>query len=203
VAILNPVQQLKTLYGSDEMKPLFVDVPEMQFLMIDGDGDPHSSETFHHALDELYSTAYTLKFALRDAGIGPEYDVAPAEALFWSTAGASLRPGERSELQWTLLLAQPDFVRATHVADAAKVLRDKRGEDAADGPRLARFHEGRVAQIMHVGPHKDQSISIAKLLDFIRASGCRPTGKHHHIYLSDPRRCGSEPMHVVFRQPVA
>ncbi|HPC77589.1 MAG TPA: GyrI-like domain-containing protein, partial [bacterium] len=44
--------------------------------------------------------------------------------------------------------------------------------------------------------------TIEKLHNFIKENGYELRGKHHEIYLSDPRRSAPEKLKTVIRQPV-
>src|SRR5690606_41710867 len=65
----------------DEIR--IVDVPELQYLMIDGHGDPNTSPVFTEAVETLYPVAYTLKFASKRT-LGRDYVVMPLEGQRWA-----------------------------------------------------------------------------------------------------------------------
>ncbi|MBM3473101.1 MAG: hypothetical protein FJX75_07545 [Armatimonadetes bacterium] len=193
---------LKHLYSASA-KPQMVEVPEMTFLMIDGAGDPNTSQAFQEAMGALYGTAYTLKFMLKKGAEDPvDFAVMPPEGLWWCEGREDFCMEEKGKWLWTLMIALPDFVTAEHFAEACRQLRERKDPPGLDKLRLERFCEGLCAQVMHLGPYADEPATIAKLHAFIAEQGQSPGGKHHEIYFSDPRRTPPEKMKTILRQPV-
>jgi hypothetical protein len=195
-------RELSRLYRPGR-HPALVDVPELAFLMIDGHGDPNVSVDYKQAIEALYSVSYALKFAIKRAPGGVDYAVMPLEGLWWSEDSADFLPSAESDWLWTAMIMQADEVSAEMVDDAIDTARRKRTLPAADKLRLARFHEGMAAQLMHVGPYAEEPPTIERLHAFISAEGYVLQGKHHEIYLGDPRRSAPEKLRTVIRQPVA
>jgi hypothetical protein len=195
-------RELSRLYrpGRD---PALVDVPELAFLMIDGHGDPNVSVEYREAIEALYAISYTLKFAIKKAPGGVDYAVMPLEGLWWSEDPADFLTGTKSHWLWTAMIMQADEVSTEMVVDAIDTARRKRALPAADKLRLARFHEGMAAQLMHTGPYAEEAPNIERLHAFISAEGYALGGKHHEIYLGDPRRSAPEKLRTIIRQPVA
>ena len=173
-------------------EPELVDVPERLLLMADGRGAP-ASEAFQRAVNALYSISYTLKYALKAEGV--ERRVGTLEGLWW-VEGGDFSYADRSNWAWTVMIEQPDEITADRVEATA-------GERHVDVPvRLERFHEGRSAQVLHVGPYSDEPSTVGRLHAFIAEQGLRPAGRHHEIYLSDARRTAPERLRTILRQPV-
>lgn len=201
MAKLDYIKDFKTLYNPSVKEASMVETPDMNFLMIDGAGDPNTAVEFKEAVEALYGAAYTLKFSIKKAG-GPEYSVAPLEGLWWMEDMNQFSMDNKDAWLWTVMIPQPDFVTRAQVDTAIADLKKKKNPPALPKLRFERFSEGKSAQIMHIGPFADEAPTILKLHEFIRANGCELTGKHHEIYLSDPRRCAPEKMKTVIRQPV-
>lgn len=182
-------------------KPEIVDIPPMQFLMLDGRGDPNTVPEYTAAVQALYSTAYTIRFALKNAGIA-EYSVPALEGLWWVDELDAFSYIERRNWRWTMMIMQPDVVtREVFEAGRTEALR-KKGEAAIELIRLESFDEGLAAQIMHIGPYSAEPPTIEHLHRFVEDSGYRLRDKHHEIYLSDPRRTDPAKMKTVLRHPV-
>jgi hypothetical protein len=194
-------KEIARLYKPSATACEIVDVPKMRFLMIDGSGDPNTSHEFQEAIQALYGVSYTLKFTLKKSG-GPEFRVAPLEALWWSDASGRLDASDKAGWSWTAMLRQPDFVEPAAIADATAQAKAKRELPALPKMRFETFREGLSAQIMHVGPYAAETPTIEKLHAFIAEQGCEPVGKHHEIYLGDPRRAAPEKLKTVIRQPI-
>lgn len=183
------------------VEPAFVDVPDLPFLMIDGMGDPNTDARYAAALHGLYSVAYGVRFALKRQD-GVDAPVLPLEGLWWVPDMSLFSVGDKSAWHWTLLIPQADAVTPALVAARAAAARDK-GEAAAADVRLERWVEGRCAQVLHRGPYTDEGPTIERLHAFIAEQGCVLTGKHHEIYLGDPRRTRPDRLRTIIRQPVA
>jgi hypothetical protein len=199
------VKQLRPLYAPSARHAAIVEVPELAFLMIDGRGDPNTSEAYRDALGALYGVAYTLKFTLKKADPEHDFKVAPLEGLWWGDAEqpslAELQEN-RDSWNWMMMIALPDVVTAAEVAAAVEAAARRRPLPAAAGGRQERFFEGLAAQIMHVGPYSAEAPTIERLHAFVEGQGYELHGRHHEIYLGDPRRTAPERLKTVIRHPV-
>jgi DNA-binding PadR family transcriptional regulator len=193
--------ELRDLYAGKPGACRLVDVPDLGFLMIDGEGDPNTSPEYAAALQTLYAAAYALKFSAKAAGL--DFVVTPAEGLWWTTEETSAPgvPGARWLWRWTMMLALPDEIDADRVGATIATL-DPARAPALDRLRYERFHEGRAMQVLHVGPYSAEAPTIAALHAAIAEQGYRAVGRHHEIYLGDPRRSAPEKLKTILRQPV-
>ena len=198
---IDHTRTLRDLYGAPR-EPTLVDVPELAFLMIDGHGDPNTAATYREAIDALYGVSFTMRFAVT-AGGGPAYKVMPLESLWWSVDGVGPLAADRSAWSWTAMIMQPPPVTAAAIEAAKATAAARRPLPAVERMRWARLREGRAAQMMYVGPWRDEGPAIARLHAFIAARGLVPTGLHHEIYLGDPRRTAPERLRTIIRQPVS
>ncbi len=180
-----------------------LDVPAMRYLMVDGKGDPNTSHEYADALAALYPVAYRLKFASKRE-LDRDYVVPPLEALWWAsdmTTFTSAR--DKSQWLWTTMIMTPDWVTAEMVDEALTAVAAKDRPDALDQVRLERLEEGRCVQTLHIGPYDEEGPVLADMHGrFIPEAGLRMTGKHHEIYLSDPRRVEPAKLRTILRQPV-
>jgi hypothetical protein len=195
------LKQLKHLYhpGKD---PAVVDVPQINFLMIDGLGDPNHSIEYQEALEGLFSLAYTLKFAFKKAE-GIDFGVLPLEGLWWVDDMRLFNIEAKSDWYWTMMIAQPDGITSEWVERArTEAIRKKKECSALERIRFESYAEGLSVQLMHTGPFAEEGPNIARLHDFIKLQGCELRGKHHEIYLSDFRRTAPEKLKTVIRQPM-
>jgi hypothetical protein len=177
-----------------------VDVPAMNFAMVDGSGDPNTSEEFQEAMGVLYPVSYTLKFMLKPTGF--DYTVAPPEGLWWSESMEDFVRLDKSRWQWTVMIMQPEPVTPDLFDRGVATVKEKKDPPGLERLRLETYDEGHSAQILHVGPYAEEGPTIERLHAFIKAQGCRPCGKHHEIYLGDPRRAAPEKLKTIIRQPV-
>ncbi|SFS01555.1 hypothetical protein SAMN04487783_0562 [Agrococcus baldri] len=180
-----------------------VEVPPLQYLMIDGHGDPNAAPAYREALEALYPLAYALKFASRRE-LGRDYVVMPFEGL-WSAADmdAFTVARDKSRWDWTLLMLVPDWIDRALVDKAADAVRTKGAPVRLDEIRLAPLEEGRCVQTLHVGAFDDEGPVLERMHAWLEAEGLRMSGRHHEIYLSDARRVEPARLRTILRQPVA
>ena len=196
-------KELKHLYRPSAKKVEAVDVPRMNFLMIDGKGDPSTSQEFKDAIGVLYPLSYTLKFMIKKGGIGVDYGVLPLEGLWWADDMSSFVDDRREHWQWTLMIMQPELVTEQMVQEANAQVLKKKNPVSLPLVRFESFEEGKVAQILHVGPFSEEGPSVEKVHAFIEESGSHRRGKHHEIYLSDIRRAAADNWKTIIRQPMS
>ena len=204
-------KDLKYLYTPAAKKIELVDVPPMNFLMLDGaiepDKAPGTSPLFAGNMQALYAAAYTLKFSLKLRQENPlDYPVMALEGLWWIEDGTFdlQKPGN---WKYTVMIMQPDQVTPVAFADALVQLRKKKGDQPVFSRlRLARYHEGLSVQAMHIGPYATEPQTIAKMQSFMETHGCKDLvgldGKHHEIYLGDPRRADPARLKTILRHPI-
>ncbi|MDA2978367.1 MAG: GyrI-like domain-containing protein [Actinomycetota bacterium] len=194
-------KMLKHLYQPSSKGFVIVDVPEMQFLKVDGRGDPGTSEDYGRAVEWLYSVSYPIKF-MSKVDLGKDYGVPPLEGLWWADDMSAFAEGDRESWQWTMMIMQPDWItRDMFDAAAAKV--EGKLRVPSETVRFEPFSEGLSVQIMHIGPYSEEGPTIARMhQEFIPENGLVEVGDHHEIYLGDPRRTAPENLKTVLRQAV-
>jgi len=196
-------RELKHLYNPSKKEFTVVDVPPMNFLMVDGHGDPNTAQEYQDAVEALYGVAYKLKFTSKKE-LGKDYVVPPLEGLWWAgdmEAFTTMR--DKSAWDWTMMIMQPEWVTQEMVGEAVKQVEKSKDLPALSKIRLETYHEGLSVQIMHVGSYDDEGPTIARMHnEFMPENGYEPAGKHHEIYLSDPRKVAPEKLKTVLRQPV-
>jgi hypothetical protein len=194
-------KDLKQFYKPSAKKVCEVDVPSMNFLMVDGSGAP---ETAHYkaAIEALYSVSYTLKFMIKKGDIGIDYAVLPLEGLWWADDMSDFANDNKDNWIWTMMIMQPELVTKSLVQAAIDQVKVKKNLAAIDKVRFEPFHEGKCAQILHVGPFSEEGPTVEKVHAFIDECGGEKTGKHHEIYLTDIRRAAPENWKTVIRQPM-
>lgn len=202
MAKLDLKKTLKELYQPSATKVALVRVPEFTYFMVDGAGDPNGKPEFEQAVQALYSLSYTLKFDLGRAEEGVNYAVMPLEGLWWCEDMACFNQQDKSNWLWTLLIVQPVPITPEQFSALAIKALKKKGVAAIEQVRMETWEEGLCAQVMHRGPYAEEGPTVARMHAFIAEEGYLPAGKHHELYLSDPRRVAPEKMKTVLRQPV-
>jgi len=194
-------KELKHLYKPSAKKVEVVEVPQMNFLIINGEGDPNTSQSFQDAIDVLYPLSYAIKFMIKRGQIGIDYGVLPLEGLWWGDDMSSFSVENKDNWKWTLMIMQPELVTKEMVKNAEEV-KKKKNPVALPLVRFESFKEGKAAQIMHIGPFSEEGPTVEKVHSFIEDNGSKRVGKHHEIYLSDIRRAAPEKWKTIIRQPM-
>ena len=195
-------KELSEFY-SPPAKFVIVDIPEMRFLMVEGHGDPNVAQEYQDAVEALYAIAYKIKFMSKNQ-LGKDYVVPPLEGLWWAEdmeAFTSAR--DKSQWDWNMMIMTPEWITSEMYAEALELVRKGKNPVAMDKVRLESYHEGLSIQIMHIGSYDSEGPTLMKLhREFIPNNGYVEKGKHHEIYLGDPRRVAPEKLKTVLRQPV-
>jgi len=192
----------KHRYSPPSKEFVVVDVPPLTYIMVDGEGDPNTSQQYQDAIQVLYALSYTLKFAIKRGEAQVDYVVMPLEGLWWVDEMDEFDIDDKDAWKWTSMILQPEPVTPELFAEAFEEVQKKKNLPALEKARLEELHEGLSAQIMHIGPYAEETPTIEKLHSFIRDNGYELSGKHHEIYLGDPRRAAPEKLKTVIRQPM-
>ena len=204
-------KEYKDLY-MPKATPGIIDVPAMLYIMVDGKGDPNTSEAYKNAMEILYGLSYSIKMS-KMSGTQPEgyfeYVVPPLEGLWWGEGGYfdGTNVVDKNKLCWTSMIRQPEFVTQDVFEFAKQALNKKKPDLDLSPARFVSFTEGLCAQIMHIGSYDDEPATIKILERFINDAGYKTDisdfRKHHEIYLSDPRKTAPEKLKTVIRHPIA
>ncbi len=195
-------KEKKNLYYPSDKKVSVVDVPRMNFLMIDGKGDPNTSQEYQDAMEALFPISYNVKFISKKEN-NQDYVVMPLEGLWWVDNMDEFTIEDKESWNWTVMIMQPELVSEEMVKKAMEDVESKKNPVSLSKVRFKKFSERLSAQIMHIGPYGAAEVpTVEKLHEFIEKSGYKIRDKHHEIYLSDVRRTKPERLKTVIRQPI-
>jgi len=195
-------RDLRAVYAPTNRDWASVTVPPQRFLAVDGSGDPNSAPAYVEAVEALYAVAYTVKFAGKRAG--RDSVVGPLEGLWYADDLAVFTARDKAAWSWTMLISLPGWVSDAQVEEAVAAARlKKKSLPGLDRVRIESLDEGLCMQLLHVGSYDDEAPALARLHgEVLPAEGLRERGRHHEVYLSDPRRVAPEKLKTVVRQPV-
>jgi len=204
-------KQFKYLYAPSAKRVEIIQVPRLQFAMIDGaierGGEPGTSPAFREAMMALYGLSYTLKFTSKLRKKNPiDYPVMALEGLWWVEDG-HFDITVKDNWSYTVMMLQPEHISQEMFEEARAQVRKKRGDSAALlKARLEYFEEGLCVQVMHIGPYATEPATVERMRAYAEENGYRDLvgsgGKHHEIYLGDPRRADPAKLKTVLRHPV-
>lgn len=200
----------KELY-QPKTKPSIIEVPEMIFIAVDGEGNPNTCPEYKAAIEVLYGLSYAIKMSKMN-GTQPagyfEYVVPPLEGL-WQVDGVDfdgMNVTDKDKFKWISMIRQPEFVTEEVFEQAKLVLKKKKPALDLSKARLMKMTEGLCVQIMHKGSYDDEPASIEQMKRFLDENGYIEDfseGRfHHEIYLSDPRKSSPDKLKTVIRHPI-
>lgn len=194
-------RDLKHLYQPSAKEVVEVNVPSMNFLMVDGQGDPNTSKAYADAVEALFAVAYAVKFLIKKTA-AIDYGVMPLEGLWWADDMSKFSVQDKKNWKWTVMIMQPPPVTKGLIEKAIADVGKKKKLSALPDPRFEELAEGKCAQILHIGPFSEEGLTIQRVHQFIQSRGGKLTGKHHEIYLSDIRKVNPKKWKTVLRQPM-
>lgn len=197
--------------------PVLVDIPAMQFILVDGKGNPNEvGGEYQRAVELLYALSYTIKMGLKAGGAKPEnysdYSVPPLEGLWWFGDTSDIDVTRKDNYHWRSMIRQPDFITEDIFQTAKEAVRKKKPELELDKARLGVYQEGLCVQIMHIGPYDDEPAAVRRIEAYMKEQGYvddfampSPDGTlrtHHEIYLSNPAKTAPSRLKTILRHPV-
>jgi hypothetical protein len=195
-------KQYEAFYKAAPGKISTVIVPAMNYIAIEGKGDPNNSSDFQEAIEALYSLSYTLKFMVKKGGMEIDYGVMPLEGQWFMADNSEFSQMKKEDWLWNIMILQPNFITAEMVLEATQMVAAKKEVPALPLARVTSYEDGLSAQLLHIGPYNQETENILKLHQFIHDQGYQLTGRHREIYLSDMRRTAPEKLKTIIRQPM-
>jgi len=191
---------LKHLYNPPKGDFHVVDVPEMNFLMLDGKGDPNISGDYQQAVEALYTISYGIKFAHKAQGF--DHVVPPLEGLWWMENMNDFTLANKDSWEWTMMIMQPEWVTDDSVEKVRHDAIKKKKLASLTKVRFGPYREGLSVQFLYTGAYENEAPTIAAMHQYIKINGYLTNGKHHEIYLGDPRKISPEKLLTILRQPI-
>lgn len=180
-----------------------VDVPEMKFLMVDGEGNPNTAASYSEAIEALYAVSYTLKF-MSKRELGKDYVVSALEGLWYADDMSIFVKKKKDAYRWTMMIMQPEWIDDEMIASAIAEVKDSKNPAALSKLYVRVYAEGKSAQLLHIGSYDDEAPKLLYLHDtYMPEHGYTFNGHHHEIYLSDSRKVAPEKPKTILRQPIA
>ena len=194
-------KKLKQYYNPKPI-PEIIEVPTMQFLMIDGKGTIGSQE-FQDSIETLFGISYKAKFNAKKS-INFDYTVMPLEGLWWADDMNDFINSNKDKWKWTLMIMQPEEITVEIIQNAIEEVAKKKKLELLNRIKLKKYSEGTSVQMMHIGPFSEEHSNIIKVHKLIEENNGKFDGKiqkHHEIYLSDFRKVDPKKMRTILRQP--
>ena len=197
---INLYEQFKSEYKSPK-QPTLIETTSANYLTIDGRGEP-GGDCFQESVGALYSAAFTIKMTRKANGLG-DYVVCKLEGLWWSDKNKEFARVAQKQWQWKLMIRTPDCVTQDDLQRAADAIISKGKSTEGARVMLEPIDEGLCVQLLHIGPYEQEAETVARMDQFMKENALVRNGRHHEIYLSDPRRVPPERLKTILRQPVS
>ena len=199
---VNFKKELAHLYNPKNIEWQLVRVPTMNFLMVDGKGDPNTAPDYADAVEALYGVSYAIKLLSRRT-LGRDYVVPPLEGMWSSDDSAAFTQMNKDKYSWAMMIMQPDWIARARFARAIEPKKARRDLPALSRVRFEPYAEGRALQLIHIGSYDDEAPKLKQLHDeYLPEHDLTPNGPHHEIYLSDPRKTPPAQRKTILRQPI-
>lgn len=192
----------KNLYGAKTI-PALITVPMQSYIMISGKGNPNDAD-FSNKVAALYSLAYAIKMGFKaatsNAGNPEEvhdFSVYPLEGV-WKQK----RDGElvKEELEYTIMIRQPDFITEGMVHRAIETVKKKKPNPLYEEIRFDTMQDGKCIEILHIGAFDDEPASFEKMGQFAEKNGLkRDKSCHREIYLNNANRVEKSKLKTILR----
>lgn len=198
-------KQEKDIYGV-KGTPVEKEIPVQKYLMIDGKGNPNDQD-FSQKVSALYAAAYAIKMEFKSVMSKPgnnekitDYTVYPLEGIWKQTIGTKLI---KEELEYTLMIRQPDFVSEAIIEAAIQNVKRKKPNPLYGSIRVDFMQDGPCVQILHVGSYDEEPASFAMMQSFMKQNHReRCQNWHREIYLSNPSRSSKDSLKTILRYMV-
>jgi len=199
---LDLIKQYQNFFQQPKNTVSLVQVPKLNFLMIDGNGSPNNNPDYSDALGALYGVAYTLKFSVKKGPLETDFKVMPLEGLWWTDDMSEFTLEDRGNWLWRMMIMVPDLITSEMVTRSIEDLRNKKNPPRLEDVRFESFEEGLSAQVFHSGPYGEaERPTVQKLHAFLKENGYVLRGKHHEIYFNSPLRTDPSKLKTIIRQP--
>ena len=195
---LDLLKKYKSYYNAGK-NPEIVEFDEVNYLTIEGIGEP-AGKMFVSKVEALYPLAYGIKKICKEQD--KDFGVPKLEGLWWVEGDTPALEIPRNEWRWKLLIRMPEFITKELMFSVQLIVAKKKKNELIQKIALEKMTEGKCVQIMHIGPYSTEHKTINELMAFIEANGIAVNGKHHEIYLSDPRKNKPDKMKTIIRYPV-
>lgn len=192
------------LYEAKQKEPVLVKVPALRILAISGQGDP-GTEVFQHAVEALYATTYAIKFMPRkgyEVENYQDFKTTALEALWSMKNGETFDVEHKDQWLWDVFIVVPGFVTPTLVAQAVTMLKSRKPNPKYEELHIKTLEEKHAVQILHIGSYEKEAADIELMKDYMKKHNLKASGRHHEIYLNDPRRVATGRLKTILRQPV-
>ncbi len=193
-------REYKKQYDASSKRIDVVDVPEFNFIMIDGIGNPRVEE-FRLKSEALYILAKAIKDYCKK-----HYDLlyllSPLEGLWDTYDNSHFDVTRKTMIKFTLMMTQPKILDEETFQIIKQKAMEKKDNPYIANVYLKKWEEGHCVQTLHRGAYSDEINTTKNLMEYITVQQMKLVGMHHEIYLNDSRRIATEKLKTIVRYPI-
>ncbi|HSN69814.1 MAG TPA: hypothetical protein VLV48_11250 [Thermoanaerobaculia bacterium] len=193
-------REFRHLYSGSEKKVEIVHAPKMNFIAIDGMGDPAGSRALLAASEVLCRVALELRLAVSRAEV-MDFVVMPMETIWWSD-DPERAPLAGTDPRWTAMIMQPVISPAMLEDALGRLARDPNASPLLRDVRLVRYYEGLAAQTFARTGEPCCAAAIDRIHRYVSENGYEPRGPVHEIFLDGLCPNPGPKSQRIIRQPV-
>lgn len=193
-------KEYKKVYDATTKRIDIVDVPEFNFIMIDGIGNPKVEEfrLKKHALKIL--SQEIREYFKREKDL--IYLISPLEGLWDTYDNSQFDVTRKKMIRFTLMMAQPKLLDEQTFEAIKQETANKKDNPYIVDVYLKKFKEGECVQTLHKGAYNTEINDTIKIMEYITIQNMKLTGFHHEIYLKDEEKVDEEKLKTIIRYAI-
>lgn len=193
-------KEYRNVYEASNRKITTVNVPEFNFLMIDGVGNPRVDE-FKQKSEALRIMSREVRDYFRKAK-NMNYLISPLEGIWDTYDEEHFDVNRKTDIKFTLMIAQPKLLDQNTFNVIRERVIAKKSNPYLKDIYVKRMHEGECVQMLHKGTYQSEIDTTKRIMEYITVQNMKLNGFHHEIYLNDPEKVKPEKLKTIVRYPV-
>ncbi|MEG0367648.1 MAG: GyrI-like domain-containing protein [Coprobacillus sp.] len=193
-------KEYKKQYDASTKKIDMIDVPEFNFVMIDGIGNPNVEE-FKLKSEALHVLSKAIKDYFRDE-MDLLYLISPLEGIWDTYDNSQFDVTRKKMIKFTLMIAQPKNLDEETFEKIKEAVVVKKDNPYIVDAYLQKMTEGECVQMLHRGAYNTEIDTTIQIMEYITIQNMKLTGLHHEIYLNDPEKVTPDKLKTIVRYAI-
>jgi len=193
-------KEYKKQYDASTKRIDLVEVPEFNFIMVDGIGNP-TVEEFKLKSEALHILSKAIKDYFKEK-MDLLYLISPLEGLWDTYDNSQFDVTRKQMIKFTLMVAQPKILDEETFENIKEHVAAKKSNPYILDVYLKRMTEGKCVQMLHKGAYNTEINTTKQIMEYITIQGMKLIGLHHEIYLNDPEKVAKEKLKTIVRYAI-
>lgn len=193
-------KEYKKQYDASSKRIDIVDVPEFNFIMIDGIGNPNVEE-FKLKSEALHILSKAIKDYFKQE-MDLLYLLSPLEGLWDTYDNSQFDVTRKKMIKFTLMIAQPKALDEKTFEMIKEYIATRKDNPYLVDVYLKRMCEGQCVQMLHKGAYNTEINTTKQIMEYITVQNMKLIGLHHEIYLNDPQKVSPDKLKTIVRYAV-